>query len=120
MGTIKSYRDLEIWALGIEIVKDVYSLVGGFPKDETFGLSGQMKRASVSLPSNIAEGFRRLHGKEFRQFLHISLSSCAELETQITIAREVGFISKEKEEGLLAKLDMFGKRTMALAKKINT
>lgn len=120
MGTIRSYRDLEIWRLGVQIVGDIYSLTATFPKDEVFGLSSQMKRAAISLPSNIAEGFRRLHSKEYRHFLHISMSSCAELETQITISKELGFITDKKEEELLAKLDLFCKMTMSLSKKLNS
>ncbi|MDT8303186.1 MAG: four helix bundle protein [Sedimentisphaerales bacterium] len=83
---IKNFRDLDIWKKGIEIVRTVYETVNVFPKQESYGLNSQMQRSSVSIPSNIAEGFNRFHNKEYRQFLYMSLGSCAELETQIEIA----------------------------------
>jgi len=69
---IKRYRDLDIWKKSIELVKEVYELTKKFPKQETYGLVSQMRRAAVSIPSNIAEGFRRLHNKEYKQFLYVS------------------------------------------------
>jgi len=86
---IGNFRDLEVWKKGIEIVKDVYEITNNFPKQEFYGLASQMQRCSVSIPSNIAEGFNRFHNKEYRQFLYIALGSCAELETQIEIAVEL-------------------------------
>jgi four helix bundle protein len=115
---IKTYRDLNIWCKGIEVVKYVYSLTETFPKQETYGLISQMRRAAVSIPSNIAEGFRRYHNKEYKQFLYISLGSCAELETQITIAKELGYISKDKEVELLEKLDHTCRMVSNLIKKL--
>ena len=86
---LKSYKDLLIWQKGIELVKEIYSITSLFPKDEMYGLSSQMQRASVAMPSNIAEGYFRKHRKEFIQFLAIALSSAAELETQITISKSL-------------------------------
>ncbi len=63
---IKTYRDLNIWKKGIELVKEVYVITGKFPKEETYGLSSQMRRSAISVPSNIAEGFRRYHNKEYK------------------------------------------------------
>jgi len=114
----KSYRDLEIWKLGIEIVKDVYQLTSGFPQHEMYGLVGQMRRCSVSIPSNVAEGYRRQHDKEFRQFLHVSLGSCAELETQATIGRELGYVGRKEEAELLEKLDHECRMISNLTKKL--
>jgi len=82
---IKSFRDLEVWKLGRKIVVDVYRVTKAFPRDELYGLAGQMRRAGVSIPSNVAEGFNRIHNREYRQFLYIALGSCAELETHIEI-----------------------------------
>jgi len=82
---IKNFQDLRIWQKGIEVVKDIYILTKKFPKEELYGLTSQMRRSAVSIPSNIAEGFRRYHNKEYKQFLYIALGSCAELETQIII-----------------------------------
>ncbi len=74
---IKSFKDLKIWQKGIEIVKDVYDITKSFPKEELYGLTSQMRRCAVSIPSNIAEGFKRYHNKEFKQFLYITLGSSA-------------------------------------------
>ncbi len=117
-GKVKTYRDLEIWKLGIEIVKDVYRLTAGFPQHELYGLVGQMRRSSISIPSNIAEGYRRQHNKEYRQFLHVSLGSCAELETQTTIARELSYVGQEDEVELLEKLDHECRMIANLTKKL--
>jgi four helix bundle protein len=78
---IRNFRQLDIWKKGIEIVKDVYKTVNESPKQELYGLTAQMQRSSVSIPSNIAEGFNRFHNKEYKQFLYVALGSCAELET---------------------------------------
>ena len=115
---IKTYRDLNIWNAGIALVKDVYSLTGKFPKQEMYGLVSQMRRSAVSIPSNIAEGFRRHHNKEYRHFLYISLGSCAELETQITIAKELRYIPQDKEPELLERLDHICRMITNLIKKL--
>jgi four helix bundle protein len=115
---IQTYRDLEIWEKGIALVKEIYALTALFPKEEMYGLSSQMKRSAISIPSNAAEGFRRQHNKEFRQFLFIVLGSCAELETQLTIAKELKFIDETKEKDLLEKLDHICRMTSNLIKKL--
>jgi four helix bundle protein len=115
---IRTYRDLEIWRLGIEIVKDVYHLTSQFPQHELYGLTGQMRRSAVSVPSNIAEGFRRQYAKEYRQFLRVSLGSCAELETQTTIAKELSYVSEREEAELLEKLDHECRMISNLMKKL--
>jgi four helix bundle protein len=115
---IRTYRDLGIWSKGIEVVKDMYKLTEKFPKQETYGLISQMRRAAVSIPSNVAEGFRRYHNNEYKQFLYISLGSCAELETQITIAKELEYIPKDKEAALLEKLDHLCRMIANLIKKL--
>jgi four helix bundle protein len=89
-----------------------------FPKEEMYGLSAQMRRSAVSIPSNVAEGFRRYHNKEYRQFLYITLGSSAELETQITIAKELKYIHEEQEAMLLEKLDHICRMTSNLIKKL--
>jgi len=84
---INDYKDLRIWQSGIDLVKKIYSATKGFPEEEKFGLTSQMRRAAVSVPSNIAEGFKRQHKKEFKQFLNICLGSLAEVETQLIISK---------------------------------
>ncbi len=87
----KGYKDLLVWQRAIELVKEVYRLTKAFPSDEKFGLISQMRRAAVSIPSNIAEGQARHTTKEFIQFLSHSEGSLAELETQLIVSLELGF-----------------------------
>ena len=115
---IRTYRDLDIWNSGIQLVKDIYESTEKFPNQEKYGLISQMRRAGISIPSNVAEGFRRYHNKEYKQFLYISLGSCAELETQITIAKELKYLSKEKENLLLEKIDHICRMITNLIKKL--
>lgn len=104
MSEIKTYKDLLIWQKGIQIVKEIYLICNDFPKDELYGLQSQIKRSSVSIPSNIAEGWGRNYTKNYIQFLKYSRGSLLELETQIIIAKELNFISTEdfdKIQGLI-------------------
>ncbi len=117
-GKIKTYRDLDIWKAGIELVKEIYQLTEKFPKQETYGLVSQMRRSAISIPSNTAEGFRRYHNKEYKQFLHVSLGSCAELETQITIAKELRYLPEKQEIRLLEDLDHICRMIQNLIKKL--
>lgn len=114
----KTYRDLDIWKISMELVKSIYTATDKFPHQETYGLVSQMRRAAISIPSNVAEGFRRYHNKEFRQFLYISLGSCAELETQATIARKLGYLITDLELQLLEKLDHICRMISNLIKKL--
>ena len=95
MGEIKSYKDLLIWQKGVKIVCLVYQLLKSFPQDELYALTSQLKRASVSIPSNIAEGYGRNTDKSFSHFLDISRGSLFEIETQLLIAYELGFITNQ-------------------------
>ena len=115
---IRSFKQLRIWNKGIEIVEDVYRLTRGFPREEQYGLISQMRRAAVSIPSNIAEGFKRFHAKEYSQFLHITLGSAAELETETIIARKLGFLDETQLNILADKIDQLSKMTSALLKKL--
>ncbi len=115
---ITNFRDLDVWQKGIEIVKDVYTTVEGFPRQEVFGLTSQMRRSAVSIPSNIAEGFNRFHNKEYKQFLYVALGSCAELETQIEIAAELKYLAAEAKGVLLEKLDHETRMLRNLVKKL--
>ena len=115
---IQTYRDLDIWKTGIDVVKEIYVLTDKFPKHEMYGIVSQMRRSAISIPSNVAEGFKRYHNKEYRQFLYVALGSCAELETQITIARELTYITADNETTLLDKLDHIGRMISNLLKKL--
>ena len=97
---IKTFRDLLIWQKGMQLVKEVYKLTRTFPKSEDFNLSSQMKRASVSIPSNIAEGFGRSTKKDFQRFLYIALGSIFELQTQILISYEQDYINQQQFDSI--------------------
>ena len=116
MKKIKNFRDLNIWKLGIEIVEDIYRVTSTFPKDELYGLTSQMRRCAVSIPSNIAEGFARKHNKEYKQFLHITLGSSAELETQIEIGLRLKYLAASDYEELLERINHVTRMTMNLIK----
>jgi four helix bundle protein len=92
---IKSYKELIVWQKSVELVKAVYLLTNEFPKSEIFGLTSQMRRSAVSIPSNIAEGFSRKSRKEFSQFISISFGSGAELETQLLLAKSLDLSKQE-------------------------
>ncbi|MBI4166599.1 MAG: four helix bundle protein [Acidobacteria bacterium] len=87
----KGYKDLLVWQKGIELVKETYKLTRDFPSDEKFGLVSQMRRAAVSVPSNIAEGQARHTTKEFIQFISHAEGSLAELETQVIVSTELAY-----------------------------
>ncbi len=93
---IHSYKDLIVWQKSVELVKEVYKATNKFPSKETFGLTSQIRRSVVSIPSNIAEGFVRRNRAEYRQFLYIAFGSGAELETQLLIAKELEYLNEEE------------------------
>jgi len=115
---VKRFKDLRIWQKGIEIVSDIYILTKRFPKEELYGLTSQLRRSVISIPSNMAEGFRRYHNTEYKQFLYIALGSCALLETQISIAENLKYMTEEKEIELTEKLDHICRMTSNLIKKL--
>jgi len=117
--TIKSFRDLNIWQKGIDLVKDIYKETQNFPRQEIYGLTNQIRRAAISIPSNIAERHIRQHRAEFRQFLSVALGSLAELETQIVISRELNYISTEKSLNVIDQMGSLGKMIRGLIKKLN-
>ncbi len=92
---MNNYKELNVWQKAIELVKEVYKLTNNFPINEQYGLTSQIRRAAVSIPSNIAEGAGRRSNKEFEHFLSISLGSCFELETQIIIGQELNYANSD-------------------------
>ena len=92
-AAVQSFRDLIVWQRGIELATAIYRLTQDFPREEVYGLTAQLRRSAVSVPSNIAEGQGRLTTGEFRQFLGIARGSNCELQTQLEIARSLGFAS---------------------------
>ena len=91
----RAHKNLDVWCESISLATEVYKLTDNFPKSEIYGLTSQMRRASVSVPSNIAEGAARNSSKEFAHFLNIAGGSLSELDTQIEIASNLGYLSKE-------------------------
>jgi four helix bundle protein len=100
---VKDYSELIAYRKSYEMVLQIYKVTNSFPKDEMFGLTSQMRRSAVSIPSNIAEGYMR-GTKEYVQFLKIALGSAAELETQVSLSKDLGFLGADESEGLLRSL----------------
>src|SRR5574341_1071643 len=103
---IRSHKDLDVWQRAMDLATEIYTVTARFPNEEVYGLSMQTRRSAVSIPSNIAEGAARNSSKEFVQFLHVALGSAAELETQLLLARRMGFLSESR---LLDNLDLVRK-----------
>lgn len=118
MGKITSFRDLDVWKKGIEIVDLVYNLTKKFPLNEKYGLSQHLQKTAISIPSNIAEGFVRQHTKEYVQFCHIALGSCAELETQAIIAFRQNYLKQSDLDSLNSLLDHESKMIVNLIKSL--
>jgi len=116
---VKSFRDLIFWVKSIELVKEIYRLTEKLPKQEMYGLSSQMRRAAVSIPSNIAEGKQRNNLKEYIQFLGIAYGSSAELETQMILASGM-FGSEEDFKKAFGLLDEVQKMLNAVIGKLKT
>jgi len=106
---VRTYRDLVVWQKAMELVTEIYRATQNFPKEETFGLISQIRRASVSIPSNIAEGQGRLSEKEFRQFLGNARGSLSEVETQVIIAKNLGYLDDSYSKNLLTMIAEVGR-----------
>lgn len=119
-NTFRSYRDLKVWQLGMDIAKGVYHLTRSFPREELFTYTSQMRRSSLSIPSNIAEGHARKSTKEFLHFLSINLGSVAELETQLELAAEIGLAKRKAIQNILFQLEELGRMIRGLTKSLKT
>lgn len=115
---MNNHKDLKVWQRSMELVTEIYTATREFPKEELFGLTSQLRRAAVSIPSNIAEGYGRLFEKETIRFLSIALGSTAEVETQLYIAKDLGFISLEKAESIISSVREIARMLPALIKSI--
>lgn len=104
MTGAKGYKDLIVWQRAVKFVVEVYKVTGGFPREEMYGLTSQIRRSAVSIPSNIAEGQARNSPRAFASHLNIALGSAAELETQLIVSQQVGFLSQSDLERLTAEL----------------
>ena len=116
--TFKRYRDLDVWQRSMRLAKEIYKVTQRFPADERFGLINQLRRAAVSVPSNLAEGHARFGAGEFSRFISITMGSVAELETQILLSSDLSYIDGATADELLTELDGIGKMLRGLAKSI--
>lgn len=109
MTAIRSYRDLEVWQRAMDLVTSIYGLSQHFPKEEIYGLTSQLRRAAVSVPSNIAEGQSKRSTKDYVRFLQIAYGSIAEMETQLMIARNLNYLNTEAAESTLTECATIGR-----------
>ncbi|WP_228235824.1 four helix bundle protein [Allomuricauda sp. M10] len=105
------FKELEIWKLSKTFCSDIYQVSNNFPETEKFGITNQLRRASVSVPSNIAEGCSRSSNKELSHFLEIAIGSMYELETQLLISNDLGFLTNQQTQELVQKLNGIIKMT---------
>lgn len=111
-------NELKVWRKAIDLVVDVYKITSAFPEKEQYGLTSQMRRAAVSIPSNIAEGAARNTDKDFNRFLGISNGSAYELMTQLIVSKELNLIAEKDVTPILSKLDEIQKMTYSLQKSL--
>ncbi len=117
---LDGYKDLIVWQKAMRLVKDVYSAVRNLPREERYALSDQIRRAAVSIPSNIAEGYARKSTRAYVSFLSIASGSCAELETQLLLCVELGFLDKEIANRIIALDKEVGKMLATIINKLSS
>jgi len=118
MSMINSYKDLFVWQKSISLCENVYLTTKTFPSSEIYGLISQIRRCSVSIPSNIAEGNARGSRLEYKKFLRIAIGSSAELETQLIIAKKIGYLKESEYEKLTTQLDEIKRMLVSLIKSL--
>lgn len=116
---IYSHKDLDVWKKSMDLVDEMYKVTRAFPQDERYGLSSQIRRSAVSIPSNIAEGSGRNGRKEYSQYINIARGSLSELETQIMIAYRQDFIQEDAYRRLLTSMEDIGKMLSRLYSRLN-
>jgi four helix bundle protein len=116
----ESYRDLIVWRKAMLFVTEIYMATQKFPREERYGLTNQLRRAAVSVPSNIAEGQARFSAKEFHHFLSHARGSLVEIETQLMIAQNLGYLSAEQSQGLLSQAAELGRALNGLLASIKS
>ena len=117
---LKTHHDLEVWKRSVDLVIAVYGLTNRFPQSEIYGLTSQIRRSAISIPSNIAEGAGRNSSKDFNNFLGIAAGSLAELETQLIIASKLSYLDKEKLDEINNELIVIRKMLFGLKKAVNS
>ena len=111
---IQSFRDLRVWQLGMDLAEACYRVTQGFPREESYGLTSQVRRAAASVPANIAEGYGRDGAKEFSQFLRIAQGSLKELETHLLLAQRMEFCAGSAVDRILEQADQLGRMLYGL------
>ncbi len=115
---MQRFTKIEVWELGHRLSLDVYRLTRGFPRDELYGLTSQLRRASTSVPINIAEGSKRTGNRDYARFLNIAESSLAETEYELMLARDLGYAKQEDVEPLLLSVSILARKLHALRLKV--
>ena len=116
---ITDYRDLDVWNESMNLAADIYRVTQAFPREEMFGMTSQMRRASVSVPANIAEGYGRQQTKPFIQFLRVSQGSLKEVETLVLLSVRVGLIAEVAADALVQRCQRVGKMLVGLVRKLD-
>ena len=114
------HEKLDVWKMSIEMVTSIYEITKTFPSDERFGLVSQIRRAGVSVPANIAEGAARQSDKEFCQFLSIAHGSASELETELLIAKNLGYMSCQDYERIYEEINVIARMLIGLSKTVRS
>jgi four helix bundle protein len=120
MDNIRSFRELTVWQKSVDFTEPIYALTRAFPKEELYGLVSQMRRAAVSIPTNIAEGHGRNSRGEFLYSLGVSRGSLAELETEIEVATRLQFLNTQQRENLLCQSDEIGRMLSGLIRSLRS
>ena len=115
---VRNYRDLEVWQKTMDLAEECYRLTRGFPREEVFGLTSQIRRSACAIPANIAEGHGRQHTREFLDFLSIARGSLMELETHLLLSRRVGLLPQERLHAVLRVTDQVGRMMTGLRKSL--
>jgi four helix bundle protein len=118
--SIQSYKDLVVWQKAMDMVENIYTCTKDFPSDEKYGLTSQMRRCAISIPSNIAEGNRRGTRKDYHQFILVAFASGAELETQLLIARRLGYLDDNQAQKMETLLDEIMRMLNALQQRLHS
>jgi len=115
---VQSYRDLKVWRASLTLVEEIYHLTSTFPKNELFSLTQQLRRASISIPSNIAEGHSRRSTRDFLRFLHFAGGSLAEVHTHLLLANRLQYSGISETDALLRNVDELGKMLRGLQQSL--
>ena len=119
MNEIKDFKDLVVWQRAMDLVAEVYQVVKKLPKEELYALSDQIRRAVISIPSNIVEGYGRNSSKEFSHFISIAKGSKSELETQLLLCVKIDYLKESDIQNMMYLIDQVGKMLYSLQKKTN-